>query len=255
MCTLIVLDRLISGYPLIAAANRDEFYTRPASPPQQLEVDPWVVGPRDEQAGGTWIGVSSGGFFAGLTNRPRGEARDPGRPSRGEITLRALRAGRLAPVLSQFSGLDEIAYDGFHLLCAGSDGAAVVAHGPEGYARRLDPGVHVLTNKGLSLPDDPKARRIGALLGDARNLDSAESALSALEGILTDHAGESVLDRICIHTEHYGTRSATLLAIHGEDAGRSIYRHTEGPSCESPWKDVSDLLKSAPSWRGEGGSS
>ena len=252
MCTLIVLDRVISGYPLIAAANRDEFYARPATPPQQLEADPWVVGPRDEQARGTWIGVSRDGFFAGLTNRPRGEARDPSRASRGEITLRALRAGRVGPVLSELSTLAPDAYDGFHLFCAGPDGSGVVAHGPAGYARRLDPGLHVLTNKGLNLPEDPKARRISALLEGLAGLGSVESALAALEAILADHEGENVLDRICIHSDHYGTRSATLLALHDEEPGRSIYRHTEGPSCRSPWRDVSELLKSAPSWRRTG---
>ncbi len=254
MCTLIVLDRMISGYPLLAAANRDEFYARPASPPQALDADPWVVGPRDEQAGGTWIGVSDGGLFAGLTNRPRGEARDAARPSRGEVTLRALRAGSLEAILSDIGSLPEGAYDGFHLFCAGFDGAGIVAHGPGGYARRLGPGVHVLTNQGLSLSGDRKGRRIRELLGDEAALGSADAALSVLEGILADHTGENVLDRVCIHSEHYGTRSATLLAIHRNDPGRSIYRHTEGPSCNSPWKDVSDLLKSAPSWRPAGSS-
>jgi len=247
------MDRLVPGYPLLAAANRDEFYARPASPPQQLEADPWVVGPRDEQAGGTWIGVSAGGLFAGLTNRPRGEARDPSRPSRGEIALRALRAGSVEAALADLGALPDGAYDGFHLFCAGEDGAAVVANGPEGYARRLPPGIHVLTNRGLSVSEDPKARRIRALLGDAGPTASAEAALAALEAVLGDHEGENVLDRICIHSEHYGTRSATLLAIHAGDPARSIYRHTEGPSCEAPWKDVSDLFRSAPSWRGEGG--
>lgn len=249
----MVLDRVVPGYPLLAAANRDEFYARPAGPPQLLSADPWILGPRDEQAGGTWIAVAEGGRFAALTNRPRGEPRDPDRPSRGQIPLRALRAGSLDAALADLEALPEGTYDGFHLFCAGPEGSAVVAHGPAGYVRRLTPGVHVLTNKGLTLPEDPKARRIRALLGEARGLDSLEGVLPVLERILADHDGENVLDRVCIHSDHYGTRSATLLALHGKDAGRSIYRHTEGPSCRAPWKDISDLLGAAPFWVGEEG--
>jgi hypothetical protein len=109
----------------------------------------------------------------------------------------------------------------------------------------------VLTNRGLNLQGDAKSRRIRELLGDVGAHTPAEEALAALERVLADHEGASIFDRICVHSAHYGTRSATLLAIHGRDAGRSIYRHTEGPSCESPWKDVSDLFGSAPYWRSE----
>lgn len=246
MCTLIVFDRLIPGYPVIAAANRDEFYTRPATGPLRLSTRPWVVGPRDKEAGGTWIGVSGGRFFAGLTNCPQGEARNSSRRSRGEVMMKALGVGSVEAVIAEIGALPESRYNGFNLLCAGPDGAGLVAYGNERSARRLSPGLHILTNRGLNLPEDSKAGHIRTLIGDTAALDSADRALEALAGVLENHEGADILERVCIHSAIYGTRSSTLIALHGADPGRSLYRHTEGASCETPWKDVSDLLHSEP---------
>lgn len=252
MCTLIVFDRLIPGYPVIAAANRDELYARPATGPLQLSTRPWVVGPRDDEAGGTWIGVSGGRFFAGLTNRPQGEARNSSPRSRGEVMMAALGVGSVEAVIAEIGALPERRYNGFNLLCAGPEGAGLAVYGNEREARRLTPGVHILTNRGLNLPEDSKVRRIRKLLGDTAALDSAEGALAVLARVLADHEGGDILERVCIHSAIYGTRSSTLIALHEADPARSVYRHTEGASCETPWKDVSDLLHSAPVSRVKG---
>lgn len=59
-----------SRYPLIIAANRDEYYARPTREPQVLAAGPpVVVGGWDERGGGTWMGVTAAFFFAGLTNK------------------------------------------------------------------------------------------------------------------------------------------------------------------------------------------
>ena len=246
MCTLIVIHRLIPGYPVIVAANRDEFYARPATGPLQLSARPWVIGPRDDEAGGTWIGVAGGHFFAGLTNRPQGEESNSSRRSRGEVTMTALGLGSVEAVISEIGALPKGRYNGFNLLCADPDGAGLVAYGNKISARPLSPGLHILTNRGLNLPEDPKVARIRKLIGDITALDSADRALEVLEGVLEDHEGPDTLERVCIHSAIYGTRSSTLIALHAADPGRSLYRHTEGASCETPWKDVSDLFHIAP---------
>ena len=246
MCTLIVLDRLVPGYPLIAAANRDEFYARPASAPRLLSAAPRIVGPRDEVAGGTWIGVGEGGLFAGLTNRPDGEPRDPSRRSRGEVTLQALRGPTVSRTLEAFGALPPRIYNGFHLYCAGPDGAGLVVYGPEAAVTPVAPGLHVITNHGMDLEGDPKTTRIRERLGNLRNLKSAEEVFARLEGTLRDHAGENLLERVCIHGESYGTRSGSLIALHESDPDRSWYLHAEGRPCQTPWADASALLSSAP---------
>ena len=245
MCTLIVLDRLVPGYPVIAAANRDEFYGRPASAPQLLTEAPRIVGPRDEEAGGTWIGVGEGGLFAGLTNRPDAEARGPSRRSRGEVTLAALRGPTTSRALEALGAIPTGTYKGFHLYCAGPDGAGLVVYGPEVSVVPVAPGLHVITNHGMDLAGDPKTTRICIRLGNVRTLRSVDEAFARLDGALRDHAGENLLERVCIHGESYGTRSGSLIALHESDPDRSRYLHAEGRPCETPWADASSLLGNA----------
>lgn len=274
MCTLIVLDRMVPDFPVVAAANRDEFYGRPASGPQRLLDVPWIVGPRDEQAGGTWIGVGEGRLFAGLTNRPGGADNDPNRRSRGEVTLRALRAGTVEAVLADLGTLPPDRYNGFNLFCSGLDGACVVSYGDDshgnnskgndshgndshsydGFVRRLSPGLHIVTNRGVNLLTEPKVARIRELIGDPEAITTVGGAIEILTRVLADHSGDELLNRVCIHSELYGSRASSLVALHETDPSRSIYQHTEGPSCKAPWKDVSELLWSATSWHVAGGS-
>ena len=104
MCTLIVLDRCVSDRPLVVAANRDEFLDRPAEGPalRSTRTGP-IVAPLDLEAGGTWLGLSARGVFAGLTNL-RAESvvsseagPDPlARRSRGEVVMAALESASVA---------------------------------------------------------------------------------------------------------------------------------------------------------------
>ena len=69
MCTLIVLHRCVTGRPLVVAANRDEFFARPAEGPAiRAARSGRILAPRDLEAGGSWVGLSERGVFAGLTN-------------------------------------------------------------------------------------------------------------------------------------------------------------------------------------------
>ena len=69
MCTLIVLHRCVAGRPLVVAANRDEFLARPAEDfAIRTSATGPILSPLDLEAGGTWVGLSQRGVFAGLTN-------------------------------------------------------------------------------------------------------------------------------------------------------------------------------------------
>ena len=67
MCTIVILRHVHSEWPLVLAANRDEFYGRPTQGPQLLSESPRVVGGRDVERGGTWMGTTDSGLFVGLT--------------------------------------------------------------------------------------------------------------------------------------------------------------------------------------------
>ena len=71
MCTLALFRDVSPRYPLVIAANRDEYLDRPALPPALLADPLGVVAGSDLEAGGTWLGcrVEGGALVAGLLNR------------------------------------------------------------------------------------------------------------------------------------------------------------------------------------------
>ena len=75
MCLIVFAWSPDHSQPLVVAANRDEFHARPSLPLGCWEDAPWIIGGRDLQAGGTWMGVTARGRFAALTN-----IRAPGQP-------------------------------------------------------------------------------------------------------------------------------------------------------------------------------
>ena len=68
MCLVLFSFQPGSDFPLVVAANRDEFYARPAMSAHNWEDAPQIFGGRDLSAGGTWLGVTTSGRFATVTN-------------------------------------------------------------------------------------------------------------------------------------------------------------------------------------------
>lgn len=90
MCLILLAWQAHPGYPLVLAANRDEFHRRPTAAAQWWPA-PVLLAGRDLEAGGTWLGVTHTGRWTALTNY-----RDPGRHrdhvrSRGELAVQWLQ--------------------------------------------------------------------------------------------------------------------------------------------------------------------
>ena len=187
-------------FPLIVAANRDEFHDRQAAPAAFWEDKPRILAGRDLQAMGTWMGVSRGGRFAAVTNY-RGGTEPSAKHSRGELVTRFLD-GAASP--SQYVGsIEKGAYSGFNLLASDREELWWLSN-RDGKPRKLEPGWHGLGNLLLDSPDvQPHRERI------AGTLPSVEALFSAL-----GHA--RILD------QRYGTRCSTVLL----DAGREL-RYSE----------------------------
>ncbi len=121
MCLILFAYRVVPGAPLIVAANRDEYFARPAAPAALWADHPEILAGRDLSAGGTWLGVSTTGRFAALTNfrNPADHRRDA--PSRGEL-VKAFLTGRMSAE-SYVHGLARAAeaYNGFCLLVGDGD--------------------------------------------------------------------------------------------------------------------------------------
>src|SRR5579863_1043129 len=145
MCTLVAAVGQFPGYPLVVAANRDERLDRAASPPRLWPGTTPFIAPRDEVAGGTWLGVNARGLFVGITNR-FGVPVDPQRRSRGQIVVEALAAPSARELHSRMARFPAEEFNPFHLLYADAEDAFVTWF--DGQARQqaeLGRGVHVVT--------------------------------------------------------------------------------------------------------------
>lgn len=248
MCTLIVLDRVVPEFPLIAASNRDEYLSRPAAPPARIEPGDEegarFIAPRDLEAGGSWMGVNDHGLFVGLTNRPS-EAKAPGRRSRGMLVLDALRHEGAGQARTEASGLEPGAYNPFNLYFADGRESFVVEYGERGPRTRvLEPGLHVLCNRDLDDRGVPKIDRIHKTLRDLDLAAPIGELFRALGLVLASHEADAPpLDRVCVHTSGYGTRSSSIVAL-GKDRWR--YWYADGPPCETRYQNLTALLDSLP---------
>jgi uncharacterized protein with NRDE domain len=192
MCLILAAWRTVPGYPLVVAANRDEFHARPAAPAGFWTDEPGILAGRDLQAMGTWMGVSRSGRFAAVTNY-RG-AHEPSAPhSRGALVTDFLKSRK-------FPEKPEL-YSGFNLLTAERQELRWTSN-RDGTARSLAPGIYGLGNQLLDSPEVETAK------ARFREAIAHGAAVEVLFGLL----GQArILD------PRYGTRCSTVL-LAGDDA-------------------------------------
>ena len=238
MCTLIALHRCVEATPLVVAANRDEYFHRPAEGPALRETAHGrVIAPRDQRAGGTWLGVNEHGVLAAITNR-RCETPDPDRRSRGLIVLDALAASSAREAAKEIESLQIHAYNPFNLLVADRRTAHLFSYADRPERIDLPPGAHVIGNvhpRETAVPKIARQRReVEALLDRPPG-----GVLSGLAGICRSHAGEGPFEHTCVHADPYGTRSSTLLRL-GEETSELHY--ADGAPCRRAYRDFTHLL-------------
>jgi uncharacterized protein with NRDE domain len=221
MCLIAIAWQAHPGFPLVVAANRDEWRDRPAAPARWWDDHPQLLAGRDLQAGGTWMGVTRGGRFAAVTNFRDPSERRSTALSRGALVAQFL-LGSEAPA-AYLAGLASRAaqYNGFNLLVG--DGRALLYFGSrEGGVRPVEPGVHALSNHLLDepWPKVTKAReamRAGVADGDAPLFDMLSDATPAPDHALPDTGvgleRERWLSPILIKGDTYGTRASTILRV------------------------------------------
>lgn len=228
MCLLVVAWRVHPRYPLVVAANRDEFHARPAQ-----ALAPWtepapLLAGRDLQAGGTWLGVDPARRFGVITNFREPVRASPTAPSRGRLVVDYLAGALSAWDYAQAMAKDAPRYAGFSLLLA--DGADLVyaSNRVGAFAQRLPPGIYGLSNHLLDTPW-PKLLKVRTAM--TRWVESRRPELDPLWSALADPeipsspadadplpadidpAWAPVLAPPFVRHPAYGTRCSTLSLI------------------------------------------
>ena len=226
MCLVAFQYRSVPGYPLILAANRDEFFDRPT---ESLEVreDGTIYCGLDQRAGGTWLGANRRGLFAGVTYFRSGMKQEVAGRSRGLLVMDYLRSSPNAKAFARESSFTAHEYGPFNFLWGDGDNLFYYTNRGEDGVVSVAPGVHAQSNGLLDAPW-PKARRAKAALQElaaAPGPPDAEDyfALLADETGAPDRElpdtgiglrGERFLAPIFIRGDGaYGTRSSSVLFI------------------------------------------
>ena len=151
MCLILFAYKVVPGCPLIVAANRDEWFSRPATPAGFWKDFPDIIAGRDVQAGGTWLGISTRGRFAALTNFRNQNDRRPDAPTRGALVSAFLAGNMTARVFIDDLSGSASDYNGFTMLAGDASGLFCYSNrGDEPI--EVHPGVHGLSNHLLDTP-------------------------------------------------------------------------------------------------------
>ncbi len=230
MCTILFSYEQRENEPLILLANRDEFYDRPTIPAGTWEDEPGILAGRDLVGGGTWLGVTTEGRIAAVTNY-RDANQTSGTRSRGELVANYLRSNS-APLdyMNEIAGSADD-YSGFNLLTGLFTPDATemyyFSNRREGILR-LEPGLYGVSNH---LLDTPWQKTVRGKSGLSRILSNEGVNKGAFFELLADHSlapdaelpdtgigyeKEKVLSAIFIETPIYGTRSSTVVIIDRE---------------------------------------
>ena len=242
MCLVALAIDHNRRFPLVIAANRDEYFRRAAARLSWWTPEsggPAILGGRDLESGGTWMGLTAEGRLALVTN-----IRDPKRmeadaPSRGRIVPDWL-SGRertdrfwMRSALSGYNGFNLVAFD-FR------QGECFYASNNGNFPMRLERGVHGLSNASLDTPW-PKVETLKSRLQQAMDSSSSVDTLSVqLFAALADRSEasddelpetgvplevERRLSSAFIRTPDgaYGTRCSTLIIT--EKVNRHLVTH------------------------------
>ena len=243
MCLIAFALHASSRWPLVIAANRDEFLDRPTVPLARWKTPQGhdSISGRDLRAGGAWFGITPGRRVAFLTNVREADAL-PAPRSRGELVTRWLESSSDAEDFVMGLDADTNAFAGFNLVVGDFERSqwhwvtnrhsrahqAIALH-----HEALKPGVYGLSNAALDSPW-PKTTRLKSVLGQSLQVNEKGGDLRALQADLWQALGsrerasaahlpatgilrlrEDALSSAFVEFPEYayGTRNSTLLTV------------------------------------------
>lgn len=222
MCIVALAWQVVPGKPLVLLGNRDESYHRDAVP-LSFWQDSQIIAGRDLQSGGSWLGMTTAGRWAVITNYREKSPVSDHTTSRGRLVTDYLNSDQLP--LAFLQAVDPTQYTGFNLIVGTLTEAAVL--GNRGTPpQSLEAGIYGLSNallntgwpkvrrllngfKTLNFTDDREIVDAGlTLLGDETRPPDEE-----LPNTGVGQALEQILSPIRIVSSNYGTRVSSVLLL------------------------------------------
>jgi len=150
MCILFVAKNVHPDYPLIIAANRDEYFQRPTRPPMWWPEAPHIFAGKDLQAGGTWMGYNTQQQVAAITNVRRLDLQQDQAKSRGEwvpefLSLPSCDSTSMLTDFTKRLKQESHLYNPFNLLYGNTE-RLMVFNSVSQHSTALEDGVHSISN-------------------------------------------------------------------------------------------------------------
>lgn len=224
MCLIFIALKNHSKYKLVVAANRDEFYHRETAPAAFWQDHPQILGGRDLEAMGTWLGMTKTGRICMVTNFRDLKNIKTNAPSRGKLVTDFLMGRSSAEEYLKKVEARADQYNGFSLIAGTVDALYYFSNYKQGVIL-LNSGLFGLSNHLLETPW-PKVekgkREIQSLLKkpDVRTADFfpmlSDETIGDDEQLPDTGVGlarERALSPAFIKSPGYGTRSSTVILV------------------------------------------
>jgi hypothetical protein len=248
VCTVVSLHRPGHTWPLLLAANRDEMQNRPWQEPARHWPDhPGVVAGRDQEAGGTWLGVNDQGVAAAILNRVGSLGPADDKKSRGILPLLALDQNNANEAAQAVCALDGSDFRPFNMVIADAGGAIWIRWAgvePDGHptAQAIPEGLHMLTAFDLDDRVSPRVTRHLPLFRAAPVPDPDQDLWDGWIDRLADRSRDDTnIESGAVLIEAPGgfaTVSSSLIAL-AEEPGRTIWKFAAGAPDKAPFLPVS----------------
>jgi len=225
MCLLLFSFNKHPDYPIILAANRDEFFERPTVAASFWGDYPSILAGRDLHKGGTWMGVSKVGRIAAVTNYREPSESKQDAISRGALVSQYLKGNESAEDYMQTVVEQRHAYDEFNLL-VGDKQSLLFYCSVEDDFQTLISGLYGISNSTLDSPwpkvENGKAALEKVTSGNVKPepeelfsllADKTKATDSELPSTGVSLEWERRLSPLFVNSEDYGTRSSTVLLI------------------------------------------
>ena len=247
MCLILFAYNMHPKYPLILGSNRDEFYHRPTAQAHYWEDYPHILAGRDLSKMGTWMGVTTGGRLAAVTNY-----RDPNedvhaKGSRGDLVADFLKGTSTPEQYMHCAEQSRNDYPGYNLLVGDPDDLYYYSN-VGNVVMKLKPGIYGISNH-LINTDWPKVKRGKEGLEKIIQGEDEDTLTEQILGLLQiadpsvdellPHTGvplewERLLSPIFVRSEKfdYGTRASSVVLMNREEVFFTEMVHQNGEVIE-----------------------
>ena len=223
MCLCIFAIDQHPEFPFILLANRDEFRNRPAAKATFWDDHSHVLAGRDLKQMGTWLGVTTNGKIAFLTNHRDPKLFNRPAPSRGALVSNFLTGNSDANNYLHSIQKPEV-YNGFNLIVGSPRHLSYLSNVEESIFS-IEPGIHGLSNaflnSGWPKSETGKEALAVAIEQDQMDIDSLFEILGNTQKPSDDRLPqtgvglelERTLSPLFINTPEYGTVCSTVIKV------------------------------------------